>query len=294
MKLLFKQGPSLGSRFLMLALLSLLLMVLDHRFNTITAVRSTLSLAIDPLRYLVNLPAEIMDWSSGMFTSNSDLSLENERLRTQNQFLQARLQTFASLKAEIANLRALLKSIEEHEGHLDRVLVAKILSVDADPYRRQILLNKGSNDQVYAGQPIVGAAGVVGKVVHVGPLTSTALQITDASHSLPVQVIRNGVRAIAVGNPKNNMLSLLHQPNNADIRVGDELVTSGLGCLFPSGFPAGRVIDIHIDPKLPFARVDVEPSELLDRNREVLLTWPSMRQLQNINSDCAPITKDKR
>lgn len=250
-------------------------MVLDHRFAATENIRSTLSFVVDPLRYLVNVPNDVVNWTSDSLSSRTSLSTENQTLRTQNQLLQARLQKYASLQAENANLRALLKSVEKNEEQFERVLVAEILSVDLDPYRRQVVINKGRNDDVYVGQPIIGAQGVMGKVVHVSLLTSTAMLITDPNHSLPVQVNRNGVRAIAVGDPKHNYLSLIHQPNNTDIMVDDLLVTSGLGCLFPSGYPAGRVIEININPSLPFAEIIVEPTAQLDRNREVLLVWPS-------------------
>lgn len=259
-------------------------MVLDHRFQAIDTFRSALSIVIDPIRYIVNLPSDAMDWASDSFVSHSTLDDENKTLRTQNQLLKAKLQKYASLKAENANLRALLKSTEKHEDKLEKVLIAEILSVDLDPYRRKIVINKGTSSGVYIGQPIIGAQGAVGKVVHVGPLSSTAMLITDASHSLPVQVNRNGVRAIAVGVPKKNQLELIHQPNNADIMIDDLLVTSGLGCVFPDGYPAGRVVDVSTDPSLPFARIMVQPTALLDRNREVLLVWPEFGG--NKQSDC--------
>lgn len=252
-------------------------MVMDHRFHTMDTIRAALSVVVDPLRYVVNLPADIVEWSSQSLATHSTLEEENKTLKTQNQLLQAKLQKYASLKAENANLRALLNSTEKHEETLERVLIAEILSVDLDPYRRQFVINKGSDNDIYQGQPIMGAKGAIGKVIHVGPMSSTALMITDASHSIPVQVNRNGVRAIAVGQPQHQLLELIHQPNNADIMVDDLLVTSGLGCLFPPGYPVGRVISINTNPSLPFAQIVVEPTAQLDRDREVLLVWPSHR-----------------
>ncbi len=254
-----------------------MLMVLDHRFQAMTTIRSALSVVVDPIRYLVNLPSDIIDWSSQSLVSHSTLEDENKTLRTQNQLLKAKLQKYASLKTENANLRALLKSVEKHDEEFEHVLVAEMLSVDLDPYRRQFVINKGNSHGVYMGQPIIGAQGAMGKIVHVGPMSSTAMLITDASHSVPVQVNRNGVRAIAVGKPKQNQLELIHQPNNADIMVDDLLVTSGLGCMFPPGYPVGRVVEINTNPSLPFAQILVEPTAQLDRNREVLLVWPSHR-----------------
>jgi len=267
-------------------MLSISLMVMDHRFQATNFVRSTLSIVVYPLRYLVNLPSDIINWTSDSFVSHTTLEEQNQTLKIQNQLLQAKLQKYASLKAENANLRALLKSVEKNEEQFERVLVAEILSVDLDPFRRQLVLNKGMGSDIYIGQPIVGSQGVIGKIVHVGPLSSTAMMITDPGHSLPVQINRNGVRAIAVGNPKNNQLSLIHQPNNADIKVDDLLVTSGLGCFFPPGYPAGRVVEVNTNPSLPFAQIIVEPTAQLDRNREVLLVWPSHRQATALDDEC--------
>lgn len=268
----------------MLSLISVILMVLDHRFHAIDTFRSALTLVIDPIRYVVNLPSDLFDAASDTLVSHSTLDEENETLRTKNRLLTAKLQNYASLKAENANLRALLNSSQRYEEKLEKVLIAEILSVDLDPYRRKIVINKGTSNGVYQGQPVIGAQGAIGKVVHVGPLSSTVLLITDASHSLPVEINRNGIRAIAVGMPKKNQLELIHQPNNADIMVDDLLVTSGLGCVFPDGYPAGRVIDISTDPSLPFAKITVEPTAQLDRNREVLLVWPEFGG--NKQSDC--------
>ena len=267
-------------------------MVLDHRFHAMDTIRSALTVVVDPLRYAVNLPSDIIDWTSESFVTHSTLEEENKTLRTQNQLLQAKLQKYASLKAENANLRALLKSVDAHEETLEKVLIAEILSVDLDPYRRQFVINKGSGHNVYVGQPIMGAQGAMGKVIHVGPLSSTAMMITDASHSIPVQINRNGVRAIAVGQPKQQRLELIHQPNNADILVDDLLVTSGLGCVFPPGYPVGRVIEINTNPSLPFAQIIVEPTAELDRHREVLLVWPSHRA--NKEAQCkGPVVEEK-
>lgn len=267
-------------------MLSISLMVMDHRFQATNLVRSTLSVVVYPLRYLVNLPSDIINWTSDSFVSHSTLEEQNHTLQIQNQLLKAKLQKYASLKAENANLRALLKSVEKNEEQFERVLVAEILSVDLDPFRRQLVLNKGTGSDVYIGQPIVGSQGVIGKIVHVGPLSSTAMLITDPGHSLPVQINRNGVRAIAVGSPKNNQLSLIHQPNNADIKVDDLLVTSGLGCFFPPGYPAGRVVEVNTNPSLPFAQIIVEPTAQLDRNREALLVWPSHRNESAQDAEC--------
>jgi len=259
-------------------------MVVDHRFQATEALRSTLSVVVDPFRYVVNLPSVIADWASESLVSHTKLEDENQTLKTQNQLLKAKLQKYASLKAENSNLRGLLKSVQKHDEKLEEVLIAEILSVDLNPFRRKIVINKGSRHNVYRGQPIIGSQGVMGKITHVGPLSSTALLITDANHSIPVLINRSSVRAIAIGLPKNNQLELQHQPNNADIKIDDLLITSGFGCVFPDGYPVGRVVDITTNLRLPFAKITIQPTAHLDRDREVLLVWPNFSG--NKQSDC--------
>jgi len=253
-------------------------MTLDHRFHHLDNVRSGLSTLVYPLRFMVNLPGEILDWTSDTFTSRGTLQEENKTLRIQNQLLKAELQKLTFLQVENQHLRALLKSSKSIG---ERVMIAELLSVDLDPYKRQIVINKGSREGVYPGQPIIDASGVMGQVVHVGPFSSTALLITDPSHALPVQITRNGLRAIAIGVGKENTIELPHLPNNADVLVGDLLVSSGLGCVFPTGYPVGRIIQIDTNPSLPFAKVIVKPSARLNRSREVLLVWPQQSRQQS-------------
>lgn len=252
-------------------------MTLDHRFHHLDTVRSSLSALVYPLRFLVNMPGDMLDWTSDTFTTREVLQEENSTLRTQNELLKAELQKLTFLQVENQQLRALLDSSKTIG---ERVLIAELLSVDLDPYKRQIVINKGSRDEVYAGQPLIDASGVMGQVVHVGPFSSTALLITDPSHALPVQVNRNGLRAIATGVGSENMIELPHLPNNADVLVGDLLVSSGLGCVFPTGYPVGRITQIDTDPSLPFAKIFVEPTARLNRSREVLLVWPEQSQQQ--------------
>lgn len=155
----------------------------------------------------------------------------------------------------------------------DRVLIAELMSVDLDPYRQQVLVNKGASSGVFIGQPVLDANAVMGQVVHVNPLTATVLLITDASHGLPVQVNRNGLRTVAQGTGIVNRIELLYLPKNADVRVGDLLVTSGLGGHFPPGYPVARISEVRREPGKPFATVAAEPTARLDRSREVLLVW---------------------
>lgn len=257
-----------------LVVLSIVLMTLDHRFHHVDSLRAGISVLIYPVRLMVDIPTEIGEWASDTFKTRKTLQEENLSLKTQNQLLKAELQKFNYVKTENMHLRALLKSSKEISG---KVLIAELLSVDLDPYKRQVVINKGSNDGVFAGQPMVDAHGVMGIVTHVGLLSSTALLVTDPNHSLPIQFLRTGLRAVVSGTGDKNRFELLYLPNSADIKVGDEFVTSGLGCVFPTGYPAGKILEINTDPSLPFASVIAEPSAKLNQSREVLLVWPESR-----------------
>src|SRR5690606_78669 len=183
-----------------------------------------------------------------------------------------RLQRLAALEMENARLRELLDSTARVGS---RALVAEILAVDLDPYRQRFDLNRGLVDGVFVGQALLDAQGVVGQVVNVGALTSEAVLITDADHAVPVTVNRNGLRTIAVGTGDSNRLRLPYLTNNSDIEVGDLLVSSGLGGVFPPGYPVARVVEVKQQPGQSRAEVTAEPMSKLDRDREVLLVWTS-------------------
>jgi rod shape-determining protein MreC len=272
MKQLFFNRPSKLARLIVVALVSVALMTTDHKGQHLESVRGILATFVYPLQYAVDLPIRAGTWIAKTVTSRSELLGENKRLRRQNLRTQSRLEKLAELEAENRRLRSLLdSSVKVGES----VLIAELLSVDMDPFSRRIVLNKGTRDGVYSGQSLIDSNGVMGQIVHAGPFSSNALLITDPSHALPVQAHRSGLRAVAVGTGPMNLLELLHIPNNADLRVGDLLVTSGLGGRYPPGYPVGHVTSIERDRGRPFANIRVEPTARLERNREVLLVWPA-------------------
>jgi rod shape-determining protein MreC len=181
------------------------------------------------------------------------------------------MQRLAALEAENIRLRELLDASFEVG---EKRLIAELMSVNLDPFQHQIVINKGTLDGVFPGQPILDAEGVMGQIVHAGPYTSTAVLITDTSHAIPVQVNRNGLRSIAIGSGTINRLELPYIPNNSDILPGDLLITSGLGGRFPPGYPVAKVGAVQHDPGRSFAQVIAEPLAQLNRSREVLLVWP--------------------
>lgn len=252
------------------SLLSISLMVMDHRYNTLEFLRSTLSVVLYPVQYLASLPVELGESASEAFASRSELDEERARLHTENLELRGRLQKFEALEAENMRLRGLLDSSFKVG---DRVLIAELIAVEQDPFRQVVLIDKGKTSGLYEGQPVLDANAVVGQVTHVNPITASVLLITDATHALPVQVNRNGLRTIALGTGLINQLELPHLPNNADIEVGDLLTTSGLGGRFPPGYPVAQVVEVRREPGRPFASVIAETTAHLDRLREVLLVW---------------------
>lgn len=273
MKPLFITGPVAFVRLLALAVLSIVIMTIDHRAHHLESLRGALSTLIYPIQVTVDLPIKTSAWIAESLKSKRELRAENKELREKHFTIQSKLRKLAQMEAENQRLRRLLASSAKVD---ERVLVAELMSVDMDPYSRRIVLNKGTRDGVMPGQAMVDATGIMGQVVHAGPFSSNALLITDPSHALPVQVHRSGLLAVAVGNGPDK-LQLSHVRNNADVKVGDLLVTSGLGGKFPAGYPVGQVMGVERGRGREFAAVDVAPSARLERNREVLLVWPPKR-----------------
>ena len=265
-----RSGFSMGVRFLLLAIICIALMLLDRRDQHLGRVREALSVVVYPVRVVVDLPFSTWAKLSDTFAEREAMIAENRQFRRDRLETEARLQRLAALDAENARLRELLDSTARIGN---RALVAEILAADLDPYRQRFDLNRGLVDGVYVGQALIDAQGVVGQVVRVGPLTSEAVLITDADHAVPVSVNRNGVRTIAVGTGDSSRLRLPYLTNNADVMVGDLLISSGLGGVFPAGYPVGRVLDVQRRPDQAFAEIVAEPVSSLDRDREVLLVW---------------------
>jgi rod shape-determining protein MreC len=255
--------------------MSILLMWLDHRENHLDAVRRAVGAAVYPIQIVVDAPARLLGWTKEATTSRNELQLENSRLRTEALITRGRTQELAALKAENDRLRAMLDAREQVRGE---VRVAEIMAVDANPYRHNIVLGVGSSDGVYDGQAIVDASGVVGQVIETGLTTSQAILISDPDHTLPVVVNRNGLRTVVFGTGEYNRLTLPFLANNADIRPGDLLVTSGLGGAFPSGYPVAVVETVTRIPQEPFADVTATPAAALDQVREVMLIYSNTRE----------------
>ncbi|WP_148307593.1 rod shape-determining protein MreC [endosymbiont of unidentified scaly snail isolate Monju] len=271
MKPIFAQGPSQTTRVVLAIVLSIALMVVDHQFQQLRQIRSMLAFVTYPLQVLADLPVSLMRWIDEATTTREELQAENHRLREEILRARAELQKLEALRAENLHLRNLLDASYKVG---DRILIAELSAVDLDPYRQQVVIDKGSTSGVFIGQPVLDANAVMGQVIQTTPFSSTVLLITDPSHSIPVQVLRNGLRTIALGTGRINELSLPYLPTNSDIQVGDKLVTSGLGGKFPAGYPVATVTRINRSPDNAFAEIVATPTAHLDRSREVLLVWP--------------------
>ena len=264
-----QSSTSLSVRLIVLATVSATMMILDHRETEhLNRARQAASVIVYPLQVGVDQPFSAWRRARESFASRDALLQENARLKSELRDHDVRLQRMDTLEAENDRLRAMLDS-SQSVG--DRMLVAEILSVDPDPYRQRFTINRGVLNGVYVGQALLDADGVVGQIDIVDALTSQAVLISDANHGLPVAVNRTGLRTIALGTGDTGLLNLPYLPNSADVREGDLLVTSGLGDVFPPGYPVGRVTAVQRRPGQSFAHVLAQPSAGLDRGREVLL-----------------------
>lgn len=271
-------------RLLAFAVLSAALMVVDARFDTLKPARSQMGLVLTPFYWLADLPVRLWDGVSDQFTSRSTLIAENEKLKAEGLLMQRRLQKLAALTEQNVRLRELLNSSALVD---DKVLVGELIGVDPNPFTHRILVDKGEKDGVFLGQPVLDARGLMGQVVEVMPYTARVLLLTDTTHSIPVQVNRNGLRAIASGTGNPERLELRHVADTADIKEGDLLVSSGLGQRFPAGYPVATVKEVIHDSGQPFAIVRAVPTAALNRSRYLLLVFTDTRSPEQRANDSA-------
>ncbi|MGG7673031.1 rod shape-determining protein MreC [Pseudomonas sp. WC2] len=284
MKPLFAKGPSLGVRLLVLAVLSVALMVVDARFDLLKPARKQASLVLMDAYWITDLPGRLWEGIASQFGSRTELVAENEKLKTENLLLQGRMQKLAALTEQNVRLRELLNSSALVN---EKVEVAELIGMDPNPFTHRIIINKGERDGVVLGQPVLDARGLMGQVVELMPYTSRVLLLTDTTHSIPVQVNRNGLRAIASGTGNPERLELRHVADTADIKEGDLLVSSGLGQRFPAGYPVATVKEVIHDSGQPFAIVRAVPTAALNRSRYLLLVFSDTRTAEERANDAA-------
>nr|WP_230396056.1 rod shape-determining protein MreC [Pseudomonas sp. URMO17WK12:I11] len=274
----------MGVRLLVLVVMSVALMVVDARFDLLKPVRSQMGLVLMESYWITDLPQRAWQGVAGQFGSRNELIAENEKLKTEALLLQGRLQKLAALTEQNVRLRELLNSSALVD---EKVEVAELIGVDPNPFTHRILINKGERDGVFLGQPVLDARGLMGQVVELMPYTSRVLLLTDTTHSIPVQVNRNGLRAIASGTGNPERLELRHVADTADIKEGDLLVSSGMGQRFPAGYPVATVNEVIHDSGQPFAIVRAIPTAALNRSRYMLLVFSDRRTPEQRATDAA-------
>lgn len=257
-------------RCVLYSLLALALIIVDKRYDHLGKIRRVLSVVAYPVQIAVAGPFEGWDWFRESVSSRETLRADKARLEAELRLAQFHLQRYEALEAESQRLRALRTSTA---GVADRFVIGDIMDVDLDAFRERVLVDKGAQNGVFVGQAVLDAGGVFGQVARVGQLTAEVILVSDATHAIPVQVNRNGLRTIAVGTGDLGRLKLPYLPTSADVIAGDLLVTSGLGGGFPAGYPVGTVAEVKRDPAQSLADVDVKPAAALDRSRELMFVW---------------------
>ena len=264
-----------------LGVLSLVLGFVDHTTSWLDGSRSALTVALTPIVVTADLPNRSVRGIQGVFSSREDLRRRITGLESELIFLRVTTEKMAALISENNRLRGLLGSAAKLQ---DNVLDAELVGVNPDPEEQEVVIDKGSEDSVFVGQPVLDSRGLVGQVVEVSPFSSRVLLISDERHSVPVQVLRSNLRFIAQGTGIDQQLELQHVNSTADIKVGDQLLSSGLGNRFPVGYPVGVVDKVTFKPGKPFAEALAKPNAQLDRSRHVLLVFTERRVSEQTNT----------
>jgi rod shape-determining protein MreC len=264
------RGGSPGFRFTLYALLAVVTMYLDQRARYLEQVRFALQAAAYPVQLVVNSPPSAWRWIKESFQTRESLRAENERLRQRQRDLELMSMRYEALAHENGELRGLREALPPVA---DRWLPAEIINIQLSGLRQRLLINRGASNGVFKGQAVLDDRGLIGQTTHVGPWSAEVILITDPEHAVPVRVDRTGLRTIAVGGGDGGSLALPYLPANADIKSGDLLVTSGLGGVFPEGYPVARVTEVHRDAVQPLAQVRALALSHINSDTEVMLVW---------------------
>jgi len=264
----FSRGPAPLVRLMFFVSLALLLMVLDARFRYAESLRQALAMLAYPLQRAAAAPVELFNGAADFFSSQVTLKRENDALRTKQLQAASDLLTLAALAAENAQLRRL---IEARESLPKKSTLAEILYSGRDPFSRKVVIDKGGQQGIQSGQAVIDNVGVIGQVTRVYPLLAEVTLLTDKDQAIPVQVVRNGLRAVAYGSGDGGTLDLRFMATNADIQNGDVLVTSGIDGTYPAGLPVAKVARIERDSAYAFAKISCTPTAGTDQYRQVLV-----------------------
>ncbi|WP_395339882.1 rod shape-determining protein MreC [Ningiella sp. W23] len=284
----FPRGQSLITRLALVLSFSVLAMYLDTRVESVSTARAYMTSLVSPLQYIADMPGALLNWSATRFTSRQHLLDENERLTEQITLMNERLQRFQALQQENNKLREFLDAPVQEQTYK---MIAELMAVDNNPYSHQIVINKGALDGVYSGQAVLDESGIIGQVIEVGTTNSRVLLISDVTHAIPARISRNNVTVIVSGVGDINELSLDHVPHSIDLKLGDVLISSGLGNVFPQGYPIATVSEIVRDETQPFAQVKARPIAKLDRIKYLLLLWSESDAPENSVSSSGDISQ---
>ena len=264
------RGGSPGFRFTLYAALSVVIMYLDQRVHYLEQARYVLQAAVYPLQVAVNSPPTAWHWIKESFETRESLRAENAHLRARARDLELLAMRYDALARENGELRGLREALPPVA---ERWLPAEIINVQLSSLRHRMLIDRGATNGVFKGQAVLDDRGLIGQTTHVGPWSAEVILITDPEHAVPVRIERTGLRTIAVGGGEASSLALPYLPQNADIRAGDLLLTSGLGGVFPEGYPVARVAEVHRDAVQPLAQVRATALSHIDSDTEVMLVW---------------------
>ena len=253
-----------------------MLLVFAQYTNQLERAKSALSFITHPILLAVDSPSRAYEWVTESFSSNSHLQEENDRLKAEELLLKAKLQKYEAVEHENIRLQSLLGSSFKLG---EQFIAASIIRTNLDALSHQVVIDKGSRFNIHNGQAAINAEGIVGQVVDVTPLNASIILITDPNHAIPVEISRTGLRTIATGNADNNSLNLPYLPHNSDIKLNDLLITSGMGGLYPKGYPVARVSELTPAPGEAFITAKANTVANIESSREVLLVWSQQQPL---------------
>ncbi len=284
---LFNKGPSLLSKLLLLTFISIILMGVDFRFHYLKDIRQFTNIFTKPFHAVLNLPNDIYDFTTQYFANQSRLIHENEELKLDIDQLKGDLQRLDFIDQENDRLRNLLEVRNTQRFKTEAV---SIIYSRFDPFNQKIIIDGGQNKDFQPGQPVIDALGLVGQISSVFPETSEVTLIIDKKMSVPIQIQRNGLRAITNGNGQSETVSLSYLPNSVDVMKGDILKTSGIDTIYPEGIAVAEVLEIIHNPKLPFAKIICKPISAIRNHSHVLVVTPINKVANNV----APIKNDQK
>lgn len=281
----FVQGPRPFARVMFFCGLSILFMASDARFSYLNTLRQGFIGALHPLEVIANAPNEWARNTKNYFASHNSLLKENYQLKQEAVLANTWLQRLATIQAENEHLRSLLSANPPTIQH--QAILAEILHVGRDPFSNVIVVNRGSQHNVISGQAVVDGQGVIGQVTRVYPFSSEITLITDKHLSIPIQIERNQLRAIAFGEGKSNTLDIPYLPTSVDIKVGDKLVTSGIDGVYPAGLSVATVTQIKQNPDSPFAKILSKPIAGVNNHLQVLII--KMPKIEDVKQAAATV-----